>query len=345
MTAPLSIAPASITRRLNRAGAPVLFTRMIRKCDPSTRIVSLVASEVVCENDDDARICSAVLMQAGYEVAARKGYGQLVVTLPEPVEETPEVEPVEVVAEVAPAGLVERVAATLAPTIVPIESVRPFGDGRALVTVSDRVIGDPDRYADPDTINARAYSARGVLARAGFRETPSGAQVIVDDSHLMSDDLLDACGTAGPGGLHLVPSTTPERITCPACLPLAEEEAAVDALAATPAEADRIRASRARKRAEVVEADVPPTGEERVTVPIRASELRPGDEVIDSLGERQYAAFDVQQAGSVAPHVKVWTAIRDQENGLPPVVVMRAERELLVLRPLSEEGRELLDGI
>jgi hypothetical protein len=38
----------------------------------------------------------------------------------------------------------------------------------------------------------------------------------------------------------------------------------------------------------------------------------------------------------------VWTAIRDQEEGLPPTLVMRAERELLVLRPLSAEGRELL---
>jgi hypothetical protein len=36
--------------------------------------------------------------------------------------------------------------------------------------------------------------------------------------HLMSDDLLDACGTAPHGeGLHLAPETTPERITCAAC--------------------------------------------------------------------------------------------------------------------------------
>jgi hypothetical protein len=94
-----------------------------------------------------------------------------------------------------------------------------------------------------------------------------------------------------------------------------------------------------------VEADVPPTDEERVTVRIRARELRPGDLVVDSLGARQYAAFDVQQAGSWAPHVKVWTAIRDQEEGLPPTLVMRAERELLVLRPVSAEGRELLAAL
>lgn len=89
------------------------------------------------------------------------------------------------------------------------------------------------------------------------------------------------------------------------------------------------------------EADVPPTDEERVTVRIRASELRPGDLVVDSLGARRFAAFDVHRAGSSAPHVKVWTAIRDQEDGLPPTLVMRAERELLVSRPMSEEGREL----
>jgi hypothetical protein len=134
--------------------------------------------------------------------------------------------------------------------------------------------------------------------------------------HLMSDTLLDACGTAGPGGLHLAPSTTPERITCPACLPL-------------------------------VEADVPPTADERVTVPVRASELRPGDLVVDSLGEVQYAAFDTDAPGTPGnpQQVLVWTAIRDQERGLPPVIRLRPERELLVLRLVSAEGRELLAAL
>jgi hypothetical protein len=43
--------------------------------------------------------------------------------------------------------------------------------------------------------------------------------------------------------------------------------------------------------------------------------------------------------------VRVWTAIRDQERGLPPVVEVPAGRELRVLRPVSEEGRELLAAL
>lgn len=44
-------------------------------------------------------------------------------------------------------------------------------------------------------------------------------------THLMSDDLLDACGTAEHGnGLSLAPSTTPEQITCPECKLLAAIE-------------------------------------------------------------------------------------------------------------------------
>jgi hypothetical protein len=42
---------------------------------------------------------------------------------------------------------------------------------------------------------------------------------------------------------------------------------------------------------------------------------------------------------------KVWTAIRDQEAGLPPVVHLHRDREVLVLRPVSEEGRELLAAL
>jgi hypothetical protein len=94
-------------------------------------------------------------------------------------------EPVE--ADVLPTdeervSLVERVAAVLDATIVPIASVRPYGEGRALVTIGDRVIGDPQRYADTGSIAGRHYSARSALARAGYRETPTGgAQIIVAD--------------------------------------------------------------------------------------------------------------------------------------------------------------------
>jgi hypothetical protein len=95
------------------------------------------------------------------------------------------------------------------------------------------------------------------------------------------------------------------------------------------------------------EYDLPPTDEERVTVPIRARELRPGDLVVDSLGGHQYAAYDTDAPATPGnpQQVLVWTAIRDQENGLPPVIRLRPERELLVLRPLSEEGRELLAAL
>lgn len=96
-----------------------------------------------------------------------------------------------------------------------------------------------------------------------------------------------------------------------------------------------------------VEADLPPTDEDRVTVPIRAAELRPGDLVVDSLGGHRYAAFDVapDDTPRPVPAVKVWTAIRDQENGLPPVIRVPAASEVLVLRPVSEEGRELLAAL
>ncbi len=42
--------------------------------------------------------------------------------------------------------------------------------------------------------------------------------------HLLSEDLLDACGTAVSGSLELAPFTTPERITCPLCRPLIAQE-------------------------------------------------------------------------------------------------------------------------
>lgn len=96
--------------------------------------------------------------------------------------------------------LAERVAAVLAPTVIPIESVRPYGEGRVLVTVSDRVKGDPNRYEAASTINSRAYSAEGHLARAGFRTTPTGAQIIVADAEpaevIVEEDALAVANRA-----------------------------------------------------------------------------------------------------------------------------------------------------
>jgi hypothetical protein len=304
VTAALSLAPASITRRLNKAGAPVLFTRQIRKYDPATRVASLVASEVVCENDDAARACSAVLIQAGYEVAARKGYGQLVVTLPEPVEETVD-------------ELLDRVVAE-----------HP--------SVARKLARDEERARHEEAATRRAVAAE------------DGTDGLV---HLMSDALLDACGSAGPGGLHLAPSTTPERITCPRCLVLAVEEE-VERLGYEDADAylracGRSVELRERYAAATAEADLPPTDEDRIAVPIKARELRVGDLVVGPTGFVAYAVFDTDAGTHIADGrlVRVWTAIRDQERGLPPVVEVPAERELRVLRPLSEEGRELLAAL
>jgi hypothetical protein len=95
--------------------------------------------------------------------------------------------------------------------------------------------------------------------------------------------------------------------------------------------------------APVVEADLPPTEENRVTVRIRARELRRGDLAVGPTGFAAYAVFDTDAGTHIRDGalVRVWTAIRDQERGLPPVLTVPAERELLVLRPMSEEGREL----
>lgn len=176
-------------------------------------------------------------------------------------------------------------------------------------------------------------------------------------AHLMSDALLDACGTAGPGGLVLMPSTRIDDVTCPRCLLLAVEEEvrrlgyrnAAHYLSGRPALRARVEVAAGRPDstepvpADADEADVPPTDEERVTVRIKARELRPGDEVVDHLGQRQYAAFDVLLDTAPRPAtVRVWTAIADQERGLPPVLREACDRELLVLRPVSDEGRELL---
>lgn len=80
------------------------------------------------------------------------------------------------------------------------------------------------------------------------------------------------------------------------------------------------------------------TDADRVTISARASELRPGDLVVDSLGTRQYAAYDVDPSvPGASGTVKVWTAVADQERGLAPVLTLSAGRELLVSRRLTPE--------
>lgn len=50
---------------------------------------------------------------------------------------------------------------------------------------------------------------------------------------------------------------------------------------------------------------------------IPASELAPGDVVLDADGERAYAAFDVAFDADRSRYVTVWTALTDQDAGLP----------------------------
>jgi hypothetical protein len=179
MTSNLSLAPSSITRRLRDAGLTGVRSSTISG-GPNAGAVRVEAI--------DARTAANELIRAGYD-AARSTQSEYVVIVtiaePEPVEEVARVEETVDAAMSAPhTPIVERVAAALAEhsPIVPIASVRPYGEGRALVTISDRVIGDPQRYADTGSIAGRHYSARSALARAGYRETPAGGtQIIVED--------------------------------------------------------------------------------------------------------------------------------------------------------------------
>lgn len=220
----------------------------------------------------------------------------------------------------------------------------------------------------------------------------------VEVVHLGDEYLLDACGTAPRGvGITTAPFTTPERITCPACRPLIEQQRIetveadhTEALVARcgialaggggpcqaraghdgrghdasgqpwshayvapcrrcgaphPTDADRsacpwtdqpvVDAEEQRQ----ADADTATgTDADRVTISARASELRPGDLVVDALGTRQYAAFDVDLSVPGASEVVlVWTAVADQERGLSPVLRLNARRELLVSRRLTPE--------
>lgn len=248
-----------------------------------------------------ARAIAAAAIREGWD-ASRTGEVLTITAdeLPEPVEET-----------AAPIVTVEQLVADTLNLGYPTVAAYLAAPGREVGQVT------------PWTLDRAERAFARAVERTRLHDDPPAP--VAGLVHLMSDALLDACGTAAPGGLHLAPSTTPERITCPACRVLAAEEAAADA---------------------VVEADVPPTADERVTVRIRTRELRPGDVIVDGAGREVYHAFDVQIDDEGA--AKVWTAIRDQEAGLPPVVHLHRDREVLVLRPVSEEGRELLaalDGI
>jgi hypothetical protein len=232
------------------------------------------------------------------EVARRVAQVEAIADAAEPVEEDEPGDPT--------INLGTRVAAALSGSIVPVASITARQPGQVLVTVSDRVIGNPDRYESGSVVNARAYSARGILARAGFRGTPTGGDgVFVEDSHLMSDDLLDACGTAPQGrGLLLIPdtATASELITCPRCLLLAVDgdvqrlgyTSAARYLADRPELRERVEVaadepdSTAPIPVDLGEADVPPTADERVTVRIRTTTADPdtlGPEIDDPRDE------------------------------------------------------------
>jgi hypothetical protein len=206
------------------------------------------------------------------------------------------------------------------------EPVEYLPEATATITGSGAYVPDADeveaiaaRYGIPaDSIETTAVET--LLDEVDARADAEHAAGLV---HLMSDDLLDACGTAAPGGLNLAPFTTPERITCPACLPLAEEE--------------RRRTVEADHAAALADTATG-TDADRVTITARASELRRGDLVVDCLGNRQYAAFDVDPAvPGDSRSVMVWTAVSDQERGLAPVIRLNAGRELLVSRRLTPE--------
>lgn len=221
-----------------------------------------------------------------------------------------------------------------------------------------------------DRREARARAAAAALIQAGYEVARSGdsltvtlpepAPEVVDASyvaepeagadglvHLMSDDLLDECGSAGPGGLVLMPSSRVDEVTCPRCV-VAGVEQEVQRLGYRDAEhylaaPGRSVELRERYAGATAEADLPPTDEDRVAVPIKARELRVGDLVVGPTGFVAYAVFDTDAGTHIVDDrpVRVWTAIRDQERGLPPVVEVPAGRELRVLRRMSAEGREL----
>jgi hypothetical protein len=94
------------------------------------------------------------------------------------------------------------------------------------------------------------------------------------------------------------------------------------------------------------EADVPPAVEDRAEFTIPARELRASDRLVGPTGFDALSVFDTDAGTHIADGrpVRVWTAISDQERGLPPVVEFPADRELLVSRVVVPgSAEEVLD--
>lgn len=228
-------------------------------------------------------------------------------------------------------------------------------------------------YSFAPTIRSRpsqAIDCAGCLRGLAAHSTPLGEPAAAPGDgliHLMSDALLDACGTAGPGGLQLAPSSTPERITCPACQPLAAEELAaepeqqsplhqraiVQAIPLPPAEGS------AHVALALAEADrAPSDSEPRELIGCEARDLQLGDLIVAAgcqhrdgkhCDHRLYAAFDLLlQDGEQGERMTLWTAIADQEAGAPPRLTLPGDRRLLVQRrlPAADPGsREQLAAL
>jgi hypothetical protein len=163
----------------------------------------------------------------------------------------------EVVEDAAPT--VETVAAASAYRVVEVEVRR----GETAYRVVDAHGGRVNTYAERDLADATAEVLNEDLARriaervAEVEAIADAAEPAVEDdeepadgaapgqdaagvsdphvpaqlAHLMGDDLLAACGSTGDAlGLYVVPSSTPERVTCPACRPLLQVEQIADAI-------------------------------------------------------------------------------------------------------------------
>jgi hypothetical protein len=383
VTAPKLTAPAvsAAVRRAIGAGKAKAQTR--DQIEVEGQLVTVSVWVTVHAGEDAARLAAGELLRAGYEVA-RTGT-ILTVVLPEPVEEIAEAAEASAVQPLAKDGMPPigdprwALAAQRQVAIGEVAHMTPTAAAEVLAATP----APAARISTREELIARQVSAGVAPERAAMiadardrlqaeltANAPALAAALDDDEedgtdglvHLMSDALLDACGTARHGGgLHLAPSSTPERITCPRCLLYAVDEEvqrlgyrnAAHYLNGRPELRARVEVaadapdSTAPIPVDLGEADVPPTAEERVEVAIRARELRPGDLVAGPTGYVAHAAFDVQLVDEPGEPVvvRVWTAIRDQERGLPPVVQYNAEREVRVLRPLSEEGRELLAAL
>lgn len=102
---------------------------------------------------------------------------------------------------------------------------RDHGHLRMLTGLTDEELVARISGAGPNSVRPRRVElVRNGLVEAvpdtaptRWRLTATGYVLITGGllTHLMSDDLLDECGTAGPGSLSVV--TEAERVTCPAC--------------------------------------------------------------------------------------------------------------------------------